>query len=255
MCARSVAGSSRSRRQWVMDSNAIPHLEASTLPALFEVWEDATGLARGALTRGNTRFVERLGFDAAVTVTLDGARVVVAPHGALAVLEAMPAALLHDTAAIEEALSRTWIPEAVGTAELWYRDSPVGGPDDRVSRVTETDAAAMRQAVTAEEWDEADLADMEYRWVVRDPGGTPLAIAGFTVWMDRVGQIGVITHGDHRGQGHAERVGRFAVNSAISMGLIAQWRTRVGNDASSKLAHALGFTQLGLQSTVALEED
>lgn len=232
-----------------------PHLKGDTIPALVAVWEDAARVERGALAPGTTLFVERIGFDAAMTVTISEARVVVAPHGALAVLEGLPADYLHDAEAIEEALSRTWIPEIIGTAELWYRDTPVDCLEEQISQVTESDAGTIRTSVSPEEWDEADVADMEYRWVLHGENGVPLAIAGFEVWLDRVAQIGVITHGEHRGQGYAERVGRQAVNYAVSMGLIAQWRTRVGNEASLHLARTLGFTQLGLQTTVALEED
>ena len=42
------------------------------------------------------------------------------------------------------------------------------------------------------------------------------------------------------------------VREAVDAGLVAQWRCRVGNEASLRLADRLGFTRLGMQASVAL---
>lgn len=229
-------------------------LDSSTIPTIVALWEDATRAGRDTLVSGVTRFVERGDFGAAMTVTIGTVRIAVAPDSALAALKTLPVEQLHDAEAICEELSGTSNAKVIGTAELWYLDSLIDRPSEHVSRATETDAESMRVSVSLEEWDEAGIATMEHRWVLRGEDGLPLAIAGFDLWRDRIAQIGVITHGQHRRNGYAERIGCQVISFAVSMGLIAQWRSRVGNQASSKLARGLGFTLLGLQTTVALEE-
>ena len=42
----------------------------------------------------------------------------------------------------------------------------------------------------------------------------------------------------------------LALNDALDVGLVAQWRARTDNPASRRLAQRLGFAESGEQSTV-----
>jgi len=52
--------------------------------------------------------------------------------------------------------------------------------------------------------------------------------------------------------GGAFSAAAHAVSAAVDAGLRAQWRCRIGNEASLRLADRLGFTRMGTQSAVAL---
>jgi RimJ/RimL family protein N-acetyltransferase len=53
-----------------------------------------------------------------------------------------------------------------------------------------------------------------------------------------------------RGTGLASKVGSAAAAHALTLGLVPQWRSRIGNDASARVADRLGFVELGTQQTV-----
>lgn len=57
---------------------------------------------------------------------------------------------------------------------------------------------------------------------------------------------------DARRRGLASKVGSAAANHALALGLVAQWRSRIGNDASARVADQLGFVELGTQMTVCV---
>ena len=63
--------------------------------------------------------------------------------------------------------------------------------------------------------------------------------AGYIGVVD--GDIRVCTHPDYQGKG----VGKFMINSAMELWPSAEAKVKIGNDASSNLFLACGFTQSG----------
>jgi RimJ/RimL family protein N-acetyltransferase len=95
---------------------------------------------------------------------------------------------------------------------------------------------------------------MERHWAVRE-GGRPVAVAGYHCWHSTIAHLGVVAAALQRGRGYASSAATAAVCAAIDAGLVAQWRCRVGNPASLRLADRLGFTRVGMQSAVALSRE
>lgn len=111
----------------------------------------------------------------------------------------------------------------------------------------------LRSRVSADEWDESGLTAKPRRWAAITPAGRVAALAGYERWGDDIAQIGVAADPAHRGRGYAAVAARRALRAALEDGLVAQWRCRVGNVASERLADRLGFTQLGWQTAVRVD--
>ena len=145
--------------------------------------------------------------------------------------------------------------EAVrGVARLSYTDEAAFRPvaSDGVTGIGDDDArlAALRAASDPSEWAEASPDEpCEYRdgVVERD---SLLAVATLRVWDDALGHVGVFTAAHARRHGLASKVGSAAVTRALTLGLVPQWRSRIENDASARVADRLGFVALGKQLTV-----
>ena len=81
-------------------------------------------------------------------------------------------------------------------------------------------------------------------------GDSLLAVAALQVWDDALGHVSVFTAAAARRQGLAARAGAAVVERALALGVVPQWRSRIGNDASASVADRLGFVALGKQMTV-----
>lgn len=79
-----------------------------------------------------------------------------------------------------------------------------------------------------------------------------IAIAGYQQWSSALAQLGVVAAQQHRGGGFAYAAAAAATGAALAEGLIPQWRSRQGNNSSTRLAQRLGFAHLGIQSAVRL---
>ena len=80
--------------------------------------------------------------------------------------------------------------------------------------------------------------------------GEILAVATLQVWDDTVGHCGVFTRADARGRRLAGRAAAGVIGRGRERDLVAQWRSRIGNDASAAVADRLGFVTLGRQMSV-----
>jgi RimJ/RimL family protein N-acetyltransferase len=58
----------------------------------------------------------------------------------------------------------------------------------------------------------------------------------------------------HRGHGYASALARRVVDAALDDGLVAQWRCRLGNKASERLAERIGFARVGQQTAVLVDD-
>ena len=215
-------------------------------------WAAHLGVPVEALAPAGTRFLRRPGATAVVALRLGTGVLVVAPPAAVALLEHLPDEALTDDAALVTALARLG-PRPLGTATLSYRGAPPPVPQLPVAPADDEAVAAVAAGCAAGEWDESGLAGMPHRWVALADDGTSAAVAGYERWGPDVAQVGVAAAASHRGQGLARAAGAATVASAVAEGLVAQWRCRVGNTASERLAARLGFTPLGRQAAVLLD--
>jgi len=217
-------------------------------------WARRLTVTLDVLRSPGTTFVPRKNADAGVVVRLGAACVVLAPEPALARLRGVATDLLVDVRAVTAQVSALE-PSPIGVATLGYRDTPTVSPAGDAVELADNSTVEELQARCADaDWDESGLASMSPRWVSRTADGHPAALAGHEPWGASIAHLGVIADPAQRRQGHALSAASAAVNHAVGgNGLIAQWRSRVGNTASERLSERLGFTTLGVQLAVALK--
>lgn len=129
-------------------------------------------------------------------------------------------------------------PSPVASGAISFEPGPVG---ELLEASPADDVAAS--GLPAAEW-AATLVD--------ESDGTPLTAAGRRVQQMLLGELGVLTAPAHRGRGLAAHVGAVAVEEAFVDGLVPQWRAAVEAPASRRLAHTLGFVDIGARTTVTL---
>lgn len=219
-------------------------------------WAEALQTSPSAFEGTGVTRLTTDGLAAVVVVEFGAALVVAAPPSAKAALAELPPAALRDVDAIAAALPGS---HQVGTAHLLCTGIRPPHPRHPVVEASSLDVASVGAALPPEEWSEAGVQEMERRWAVRTAGAEgghrgeeTAAVAGYQRWHGTVAHLGVATTPTRRGQGYARSAATRAICAAIDAGLLAQWRCRVGNDASLRLAERLGFTRLGRQSAVAL---
>ncbi|UOW01780.1 GNAT family N-acetyltransferase [Agrococcus sp. SCSIO52902] len=223
----------------------VPQRDRARLRA---AWAEALGTAPRAFDGDGVTPIARDDLDSVVVVELGTAMVVAGPAPALAATRTLGRAALRDAAAIAEALPGS---RAIGSAHLLFTGTRPAHPPHEVVPATDRDLVLVREAVALEEWEEAGVEPMERLWAVRD-GAQPLAVAGYQRWRSTIAHIGVVAAASHRGRGLGGSVAAAAVAAAIDAGLVVQWRCRVGNPVSLRIADALGFTRVGVQAAVAL---
>ena len=86
-------------------------------------------------------------------------------------------------------------------------------------------------------------------------GSKLVAASGYLNMEGTLAYIGVITHPDHRGKGHAKSVVTASMTHALEHNLIPMWRTLDGHEAAVKLAGAIGFEKYAATLDVQLTED
>lgn len=232
----------------------VPTLLDQTMHAVRDGWARQLRVAPSLVAEPGVHVVTRMGATAVVVLRLGPATVAVAPPPAAARLRSLGRDLLLDTDAVVGAIDDP-AARPIGTATLAFTDgATLVTPSQAPARPADPDdVAALLAAVETHEGEESGLAGMPERWTVDRADGVPAAVAGYVAWQDRVAQLGVLVHPDHRHRGLAMRAAGTAARAAISAGLVPQWRCRLGNDASARLADGLGFVPLGRQLAVALD--
>jgi hypothetical protein len=161
-----------------------------------------------------------------------------------------------DLSALIEILGND-VERVVGAARLAYTDEVTFRPvaTDGVTGVGDDDArlAALKAASDRSEWSEASVDEpCELRYGVVDDNSL-LSVATLQIWNDALGHVGVFSAAHARRRGLASRVGSAAIEHGLALGLVPQWRSRIGNDASARVADQLGFVDLGRQMTVRVK--
>lgn len=144
------------------------------------------------------------------------------------------------------------IERTLGPAVLGYLDADRFRPQDPTGLIAiDGDDPGVR--VLAERSGPEDAAESDVRvwsspvWVLAE-GDAVIAAAGFEIWADAVGHLGVLTDPAYRNRGLGRRVAGAAVAAALQRGLVPQWRARSDGAASRRVAQALGFEERGGQA-------
>ena len=146
-------------------------------------------------------------------------------------------------------------------AELYYL--PVHATDAllaeaapvRVQQLTSADAdrfATFTAACSAEDLDEAEveLDDWDVLGVAAED--KLVAAASAFLWAgSQIADLGVITHPDHRGRGHARALVRAFSQRLLAAGYQPQYRCDPGNRASAAVARSAGLARFGTWTTPA----
>jgi RimJ/RimL family protein N-acetyltransferase len=107
----------------------------------------------------------------------------------------------------------------------------------------------------ADEWEESGLTRMPRRWALTTTSGDVAAMAGCERWGQALAHLGVASAPASRRRGFARSVARHATSAAVREGLVTQWRWRVGNEPSERLAQTLGFVRTGRQGAVLVDPE
>jgi len=147
----------------------------------------------------------------------------------------------------------------VGQAVLAYTDqyaTPVRPGGERLEDVPVDDqpgtVAALERACPPDDVAEVGLSGMGRALVTLDDREQPTAGAGYDEWQGLIGHLGVLTPPEQRRAGHGTVAAALALNDALDIGLVGQWRARTDNRPSRRLARRLGFSEVGTQTTVSL---
>ena len=233
-------------------SSLAPSLSSAGSVRVHLGWARQLSVPVEALTSPEPRFFARETATAVVVVGMSESCVVVGPPAVIAQLDGLDKSVLLDASSLASRLG-PFQPRPIGTASLSYRDAR---PVERTAVPTEPADPAMvenlRGSVLADEWDESGLSAMARVWAALTSDSRLAALAGYESWGADIAQMGVAADPAERGRGYAAAAAGEAMGAALNDGLVAQWRCRVGNTASERLAVCLGFTRLGQQTAVAL---
>lgn len=124
--------------------------------------------------------------------------------------------------------------------------------------LTAADEAAMRELAEGcgeTAWKQSKIAIDRQTNFGMFVGPKLVAASGYLNMDGVLAYIGVITHPDHRGKGHAKSVVTASMTHALEHGLIPMWRTLDAHDTAVKLAGAIGFEKYAATLDVQLTED
>ncbi|WP_375423595.1 GNAT family N-acetyltransferase [uncultured Friedmanniella sp.] len=142
----------------------------------------------------------------------------------------------------------------LGQAALAYTDryAAVEGLRDVPVADDSATAVALEKTCPPDDVREVGLAEMAKVFITLDDRDRPTAGAGYDEWQGILGHLGALTAPEHRRSGRGTMAAALALNDALDVGLVPQWRARVDNVASRRLARRVGFTEVGAQTTVTL---
>ncbi len=86
-------------------------------------------------------------------------------------------------------------------------------------------------------------------------GSEIVAASGYLNMGGVLAYIGVVTHPQHRGKGHAKAVASATMKYAFDCGLVPMWRTPASHEAAIAIARSLGFQPYAFTIDVQLTED
>ncbi|MET7792008.1 GNAT family N-acetyltransferase [Streptomyces sp900116325] len=189
-------------------------------------------------------------------VILGGAGIVTAPSVHAAQLMADASRRLSPEKLVDDDRLREVLPvlDVLGPASLFYLDRADFLPAHEGAAVEEVmyddELVSLLARAGEEDADESGLDTITSPAFVLREGEDVVAAAGYRTWPQSVAHLSVLVAPDCRGRGLARVVASAAVTHALDAGQLPQWRARP--HPSKRVAHALGFQELGSQLSVRL---
>ncbi|WTF74778.1 GNAT family N-acetyltransferase [Streptomyces sp. NBC_01594] len=190
-------------------------------------------------------------------VVLGGAGIVTAPSARAAKLMMDASRKLSPEELVDEDRLRDLLPvlDVLGPASLLYLDRAdllpaYGGAAVEEVMCGDGELASLLARAGEEDAGESGLADIDSPAFVLREGDDVVAAAGHRAWPRSVAHLSVLVAPGCRGRGLARVVASAAVTHGLDAGLLPQWRARP--HPSRRVAHALGFQELGSQLSVRL---
>ncbi|MER8233156.1 GNAT family N-acetyltransferase [Streptomyces sp. NPDC094049] len=192
-------------------------------------------------------------------VVLDGAGIITVPTAEAAVQLHRAAAAVPPAALVQADVLRAQLPVAdvLGPAALAYLSGADFRPMTTNRTVTRVPAGhpgllALLTKAGQEDAGESGLDEISSPAFVVFDGAKVVAAAGYQAWPGRTAHLSVLTVPEHRGRGLAKTVASAAVAHALDADLMPQWRARP--ESSRRVAHALGFREVGAQLSIRLND-
>ncbi|MEU8834772.1 GNAT family N-acetyltransferase [Streptomyces sp. NBC_01707] len=190
-------------------------------------------------------------------VFLGGAGIVTTPSVQAAQLMADASRKLSPEELVDDDRLREVVPvlDALGPASLFYLDradflSAHEGVAVEEVMCDDDELASLLARAGEEDADESGLETITSPAFVLREGEDVVAAAGYRAWPQSVAHLSVLVAPDCRGRGLARFVASAAVTRALDAEQLPQWRARP--HPSRRVAHALGFKELGSQLSVRL---
>lgn len=210
--------------------------------AVATFWAERLGCPASAFERPGFSVVSHPQSDRVFVMAAGASVVVAAPEALHARLRAVPnAAALVTPEALHPLLPSG--ARLVGPARIAYLRGALSTPDGvvRLDPAGDRRLRALREGVTPEEWQHANLDAAEpplFGWPV---GDEIAAAAGFERLLGRVAHIGVVSDRRHRARGYGRAVVQAAAAHALALGLLPQYQTLAANAPALRIAESLGF--------------
>lgn len=154
-------------------------------------------------------------------------------------------ALLHPVDTLGPALLFYGRPTLTATKAAGSVIGPCEIDDPRVQSV-------IGDATTAELDETAIEETTSGVYVGLTADGIPAAACAWREWPHRVAHISALTAASYRGLGFGASTAAVALDAAVGVGLLPQWRAGHWNEASIALARRLGLELLGHQYSLLL---
>lgn len=139
------------------------------------------------------------------------------------------------------------IETVLGPAFWGYTDQEVFNSIESDARilVTADDSAydAFRSVVSEDDWDNGGPSFVAGETVGLFVKGKLVAVSGYEVWDELIAHISVVTHPEYRENGYGQAVVSRATETALTEGLLPQYRTLDAWPWSVALAQKLGYTR------------
>ncbi|HEY7342753.1 MAG TPA: GNAT family N-acetyltransferase, partial [Ktedonobacterales bacterium] len=130
---------------------------------------------------------------------------------------------------------------------------PVARPN--VRQLADADDLALRrleEACGEQEWEHSGIGGAEQVMFGAFAGDLLVAAGMGEPRAATLLHIGIITHPDHRGQGHGRAVVSAISAHGLGVGLVPRYQTLAANTPSVAIARALGFTHYATTLAVRL---
>ncbi|MFE5943978.1 GNAT family N-acetyltransferase [Streptomyces sp. NPDC056480] len=193
-------------------------------------------------------------------VVLGDAAIVTAPteSAALVLRRALASVPVDSLTRPETVRAVLPVSDVLGPASLAYLSSAdfrPARPQGAVEHLTSghPDFQGLLRSAAPEDVAESGMEEITSPAFVVRAGADVVAAAGYRAWPAETAHVCVLTHPRWRGRRLARQTSSAAVAHALAAGLLPQWRARP--PASRRVAHSLGFRELGSQLSVRLKED